>query len=47
MKDKHFPWIDFPNNPKIGELWHTPSKVMPTSATWKYTADGWKCIADG
>jgi hypothetical protein len=47
MRDEKFPWIDFPDNPKEGQLWVVRSKVMPTYATWKYTAaTGWVCIRD-
>lgn len=45
--DPRFPWIDFPDNPKIGQLWSVRSKVMPTWATWEYQGDGkWECIED-
>lgn len=46
MKDHRFPWIKFPDNPRIGQIWVASSKVMPTQATWEYRADGWHCIKD-
>jgi hypothetical protein len=47
MKDKRFPWIDFPDNPKIGQRWTIASKVLPGWATWEYRTDGWHEVAFG
>jgi hypothetical protein len=46
-RDPRFPWIKFPANAKVGDLWRVQSKVMPTWATWIYQGRGWACIADG
>ncbi len=47
MRDRRFPWINFPNNPKLGQLFYIRSKVLPGWATWEYQADGWHEIAFG
>lgn len=47
MKDTRFPWIDFPDNPKGGQLWRVRSKVMPVFTIWQYRRDaGWDVIED-
>lgn len=44
--DPRFPWIEFPANAKVGDLWRSRSEVMPTTATWQYRGGGWECIED-
>jgi hypothetical protein len=46
-RDPRFPWIKFPANAKVGDIWRARGKVMPTWATWIFQGDGWSMIDNG